>query len=183
MARSLKLAAQGLALAAVAGLLGLLIWDVAHKSSAGAAQQLAKHEIVVAPGWTLPRLDREGTLALASLRGRVAVLNFWASWCLGCKAEAKTLAEASREWGPRGVVFVGIDANDFERSAHKFMRRYAVPYAVVRDASGSTLGRYGVTGFPETFFVRPNGKLVDVHIEGAASRAQIDEGIKRALES
>jgi thiol-disulfide isomerase/thioredoxin len=173
--------AQLAAVAVVVALLGLLVWDVAHSSGGGAAKKVDAGKIVPAPKLRLPHLDGGGTFDLASYRGRVVVINFWASWCVPCKAEARTLAAAATRWKPKGVVFVGVDAQDFSGAAKRFVKRYGVPYGIVRDGLGSSLGHWGVTAFPETFFVDRRGRLVPPHITGQASRGAIDEGVRRAL--
>ena len=68
---------------AVLALLGLLVWDVAHSNGPGVAQKVDKGKIVPAPNLDLPRLDAAGRLSLASLRGKVSVVNFWESYCTG----------------------------------------------------------------------------------------------------
>ena len=180
-----RLVAQGIAVAGVVALLGLLVWKVAFDRSGGAAAQLARGETPLAPAFVLERLDTEGTLDLASLRGKGVVLNFWASWCIPCRDEAPVLEQAWRENRARGLVVVGIDAQDFKGDARRFMRRFGLTYPVVYDGKGSTLGRYGVTGFPETFFVDRAGKLVGERIAGGVdterNRARFDQGIELAL--
>ena len=180
MSRPLKLGAQAVAVAAVVGLLALLIWKIVSDNG-GAASALKKGEHPLAPGFTLPRLDRQGKLSLASLRGKVVVLNFWASWCVPCKKEAPRLEAASKRFGPRGVVVVGVDAQDFSGDARRFMRRYGVTYPVVHDGPGSTLSRYGVTGFPETFFVRRDGRLTGDRVEGEVGEEELMRNIGLAL--
>jgi cytochrome c biogenesis protein CcmG/thiol:disulfide interchange protein DsbE len=177
MRRLLQLAASAVVLA----LLGLLVWDLTHNATSDVAQKVNAGKIVPAPRLVLPHLQGRGTFDLASYRGQVVVVNFWASWCLGCKDEARALAAAAKRWKPKGVVFVGVDAQDFSGAAKRFVARYDIPYKVIRDREGATLGHWGVTAFPETFFVDGSGRLVPPHIEGAASRAEIDEGIRRAL--
>ena len=176
-------AVRVLVVAVVLALLGLLVWDVANGSGDHVAKDVDRGEVVQAPNFTLPRLNGDGKLALASLRGRVVVLNFWQSYCPPCKREARDLAAAHAHWSKKGVVFVGIDVQDFKGPAREFMQRYGITYTVVRDGAGSTLGHYGVTGFPETFFVDRSGRVVPPHILGIASRRELDDGIRRALKS
>jgi cytochrome c biogenesis protein CcmG, thiol:disulfide interchange protein DsbE len=172
MARPLRLGAQAIALGLVASLLALLVWKLAHQPSVPKGS---------APDFTLPRLDRDGHLQLAALRGKAVVLNFWASWCIPCKEEAPRLQAASRRWAADGVVVVGIDSQDFRGDARRFARRYGVTYPIVHDGPGKTRDSYGVTGFPETFFIDRRGKLVGDHIQGPVSTSQLRDNIKTAL--
>ena len=183
MASRLKLAGQALALAAVAGLLALLIWRVAHQNG-GVASQVEHGKRPQAPNFALARLDRPGRLSLASLRGKAVVLNFWASWCIPCKEEAPRLEAAWRRWRTRGVVILGVDANDFSGDAKRFIHRHRVTYPVVHDRGGSkVVAPYGLTGFPETFFVDRAGKLVGEHINGPVTDQKLDRNIRLALRS
>jgi cytochrome c biogenesis protein CcmG/thiol:disulfide interchange protein DsbE len=171
----LKVVSQALAVALVAGLLALLVWKLARGGSqhVSAGQQ--------APSFTLPRIGAPGTLSLSSLRGKAVVLNFWASWCIPCKEEAPLLESAARRWGSRGVVVLGVDSEDFTTDARAFMRRHGVTYPVVHDGDGSRAERYGVSAFPETFFLARSGRVV-LHVPGQiVNRAQLDEGIRKAL--
>jgi cytochrome c biogenesis protein CcmG, thiol:disulfide interchange protein DsbE len=169
--------------AGVLALLGLLVWSVAHRHGPGVAVAVDRGERVPAPKLDLPRLDAPGRLSLASLRGKVVVVNFWQSSCVPCKQEAKALAAASAHWRTRGVVFVGVDSLDLKSTGRAYMKHYDVEYPNVRDALGSTYPNWGVTGTPETFFVDRRGRVVPPHIIGQASRQTLDEGIRRALRS
>jgi cytochrome c biogenesis protein CcmG/thiol:disulfide interchange protein DsbE len=182
MASRVKLAGQVGAVALVAALLGLLVWKVAHQNG-GAASKVDRGKTVAAPGFALNRLDAPGRLALRQLRGRAVVLNFWASWCVPCKQEVGKLEAASRRWKPRGAVIVGVDVNDFKGDARHFLRAYGVTYPTVHDGHGTTVGPYGLTGFPETFFVNRRGQLVGQHIDGPVTDEQLAQNIRRALES
>jgi cytochrome c biogenesis protein CcmG/thiol:disulfide interchange protein DsbE len=185
MAGRAKLVAQGIAVVGVVALLGLLVWKVAFEDSGGAAERLARGETPPAPAFTLERLDTEGTLSLASLRGKAVVLNFWASWCIPCKDEAPLLEEAWQQHRDRGLVVLGVDAQDFKGDARKFMARYGLTYPIVHDGKGSTLGSYGITGFPETFFVDRQGNLVGERLVGGLdlerNREKFTQGIELAL--
>jgi cytochrome c biogenesis protein CcmG/thiol:disulfide interchange protein DsbE len=171
--------------AGVLALLGLLVWDVAHNRGSGVAGKVDKGKIVAAPNLDLPILGEPGKLSLASLRGKVVVVNFWQSSCLPCKQEARTLAAAARAWKAKNpnVVFVGVDALDFDGPAKAYVKHYGVGYVNVRDATGKTYPNWGVTGVPETFFVDRRGRVVPPHIVSAASRQDLDAGIARALRS
>ena len=95
----------------VVALLGLLVWDVAHGSGGGVASKVDHGHAVKEPKMELPFLSRSGTFDLASYRGKVVVLNFWASWCVDCKLEAKALRDAAAA-SHKNVVFVGVDGSD-----------------------------------------------------------------------
>jgi cytochrome c biogenesis protein CcmG/thiol:disulfide interchange protein DsbE len=173
-------AAQGAAVTAVLALLGLLVWDLAHQSGGKVARDVDKGEIVPAPLFTRDRVDTSGKLSLSSLRGKVVVLNFWQSYCAPCTHEARTLANSSRRWAGRDVVFLGVDEQDLRGPALKFMHRFGITYPIVADDLGLT-GHYGVTGYPETFFIDRRGRVVPPHIVGPATRKTLDDGIRKAL--
>jgi cytochrome c biogenesis protein CcmG/thiol:disulfide interchange protein DsbE len=80
-------------------------------------------------------------------------------------------------------VVVGVDAQDFSGDARRFMRAHKLTYPNVHDGPGKVLPKYGVTGFPETYFVGRGGKLVGERIQGEISKQQLTVGIKRALAS
>ncbi|MFL5953661.1 MAG: TlpA family protein disulfide reductase [Gaiellaceae bacterium] len=173
------------AVASVLALLGLLVWDLVHQNGPGVAVKVDKGKIVPAPKLNLPRLTGGGRVSLASLRGKVVVVNFWQSSCYPCKLEARDVAAASRAWAAKGndVVFLGVNAQDLKGPARAYLKRYDVPYVNVRDPLGNEWPKWGVTAVPETFFVDRRGNVVPPHITGQASRQEIEDGIRRALRS
>jgi cytochrome c biogenesis protein CcmG/thiol:disulfide interchange protein DsbE len=183
-------AAQGVAVAVVLGLLGLLVWDLVHGSGSKIAGDVASDKIVPAPPFTKARVDTSGTLSLASLRGKVVVLNFWQSYCAPCTHEARTLANSYRRWQGKGVVFVGVDEQDLRGPALKFIRRFDITYPIVADDLSLT-GHYGVTGYPETYFIDRRGRIVPAvsegkiigHIVGPATHQMLNENIRKALDT
>jgi cytochrome c biogenesis protein CcmG/thiol:disulfide interchange protein DsbE len=171
--------AQVAAVAVVAGLLGLLVWDLAHTSGGGVAKDVDSGKQVTAPNWTRPRLDTDGQLSLASTNGKVRVLNFWASWCVPCAEEAPALEAAAQRWSKQGVVFIGINGQDLRGKALAFIDKHEITYPNVVD-SGRLSGRYGVTGYPETFFVDADGTVTG-HIISRVSQKELDQEIRKAL--
>jgi cytochrome c biogenesis protein CcmG, thiol:disulfide interchange protein DsbE len=163
MALRLKLAAQVLALLLVAGLLVLLGWKVRHQESGKLVSNVADGKKPDAPSFRLSRLDSGGHLELASLRDKVVLINFWATWCDPCKRELPRLQRAWRQYRGRDVVFVGVDSQDFDSNARKAIRRYGMTYPVVYDGSGKVLGRYGGLPLPRTFIVDRRGRIVSYH--------------------
>jgi cytochrome c biogenesis protein CcmG/thiol:disulfide interchange protein DsbE len=171
------------AVSLVAVLLVLLGWKMvtaARGQNLGSAVTAGRSP--AAPEFELPRLGGKGTLRLSSLRGKVVVVNFWASWCAPCKDEAPLLERAWRRWRARGVVILGVNAQDFTSDARAFVRRYGLTYPSVHDAAGETLERYGVTGFPETWFVNREGRLVAERVQGPLTAVQLERDIEVALE-
>jgi cytochrome c biogenesis protein CcmG/thiol:disulfide interchange protein DsbE len=157
--RNPKRTVQAVSVVVVLVLAGVLGWRVAS-SGGGVAGELDHGKRVPAPPLTLRRLDTPGTLSLASLRGKVVAINFWASWCGPCRDEAPLLQRAWTENRAKGLVVLGVDANDYSGDARRFVRRHGLTYPILHDAHGSTLGHWGVPGLPTTFVVDRGGRVV-----------------------
>jgi cytochrome c biogenesis protein CcmG, thiol:disulfide interchange protein DsbE len=179
MSRPLKLTGQIVALACLAGLLGLLVWRLTH-------QQHAPPVGSPAPTFTLHRLGGQGTVSLAALRGRPVVLNFWASWCVTCKSEAKVLERAWSQYRGRGVVFLGVDYHDLAPDARRFVAAHGLRFTMLQDGSGAVTARYGIIQAPETYIVGRSGRIV-AHMAGpittAGFGAEFRQGLVEALRS
>jgi len=173
MAARLKLTGQLAAVALVAGLLALLVWKVVHGSGATAQPQ----------NFTLQRLDKPGKLELASLRGKVVVLNFMASWCGPCGQEAPAIEKVWKAYKSKGVVIVGVDTADDSSDARAFVRAHKLTYPIVRSIGYSIWGPYGLTGVPETRVIDRNGKYAQTQFHGAVSGADLRRAIDQALRS
>ena len=118
-----------------------------------------------APPFTLTLFDGR-TLRLEELRGKVVFLNFWASWCPPCRAEARMLETAWQTYKDRDVVFLGVDTQDRDEAAGAFLREFNVSYLNGRDASGKIPINYGVWGLPETFIIDRGGRITYKHVGG-----------------
>jgi cytochrome c biogenesis protein CcmG/thiol:disulfide interchange protein DsbE len=182
-------AAQIASAVVVLALLGLLVWKTTHNKTGKIAREADSGHVIAAYEFTAKRVGEPGNLSLASLRGKVVVLNFWQSYCPPCTHEAPVVSASSKHWAGKDVVFVGVDEQDLSGPATKFMRRFDITYPIVAD-SGPLIGHYGVTGYPETFFIDKRGRVIPLppnstgqvgHIIGAATPQLLDLGIRTAL--
>jgi cytochrome c biogenesis protein CcmG, thiol:disulfide interchange protein DsbE len=184
MAPRVKFVLQAVAVLVVASLVALLGWRVAEQEEGrGLDGALAAGQRPAAPEFTLERLDGNGSISLADYRGKAVVVNFWASWCGPCKTEAPLLQDAWERYREQGLVVLGIDAQDLRADGRRFVERYGLTYPVAFDGGGSTLGRWGVPAFPETWFVGRDGRLVGEHIRGEFTEEQLETNIELALEA
>jgi cytochrome c biogenesis protein CcmG/thiol:disulfide interchange protein DsbE len=178
----MRTAVRAVAGAVVAVLAGVLVWHLTHQRDT-VAPEVARHQIVRAPNFTLDRLVGHGSLSLASLRGKAVVVNFWASDCQPCKQEMPRLVSFAHTWSGRGVVVVGVDVLEYRKGpAQAFSRHYRATYPMVFDPTGSTVGPWGVAATPQTFFVDRRGRIVD-HVLGPVTDKTLRTGVQRALQA
>jgi thiol-disulfide isomerase/thioredoxin len=120
---------------------------------------------------------------LDGLRGRVVVVNFWASWCVPCRQEMPALEQASRGWTEAGkpVTVIGVDASDVRSEAAKFLTRVGVTYPTVYDQQGLRGGvaaSWSVTALPQTWFVARDGSRagrIAGRLQADDLRSRVDE--------
>ncbi len=158
---------MGLQAAGIALLVALvaLFAQSVLQGSATVAAELGDGKRPQAPNFTLPRLSGTGDVSLRSFRGKVVLLNFWASWCAPCREEAPLFNQIQSQYGRRGVVVVGVDSQDFASAARSFARRLHVNYTLVRDSSNDVTNRWGVSsGFPVTFVIDRQGAVQKVFV-------------------
>lgn len=121
-----------------------------------------------------------GSLRLSDLRGRIVLVNFWASWCPPCREEARRLATAAETYAGRGVTLVGVNEWDSEANARDFLRQFDVRYPNGPDPTGRVAIEYGVTGLPETYVVNREGSLVRRWV-GPFSQQELERFVEDAL--
>lgn len=142
-----------IAVLAVLAVLGLLVFGLLSKGSSGVA--LGEP----APSGSLPQLEGAGAGSLADYRGQWVLVNFWASWCVPCRAEAPELERFQRRHGGPRFTVLGIDSRDLSGDGRDFVRRYRLSYPQLRDGDGEMAHEYGTTGVPENFLIAPDGKV------------------------
>jgi cytochrome c biogenesis protein CcmG/thiol:disulfide interchange protein DsbE len=161
----------GLVIAAAVALLALLTFGVADQATNSSIDSEVAHgRFPVAPQLqlALPELGSSARESLADLRGKVVVLNVFASWCDPCKAEAPVLEQAQRTLAAHGGTVLGVTYLDNSDDSERFVRQEHITYPVIRDVSGSFVRSFGTTGVPETFVINRTGRIV------ALRRFQLD---------
>lgn len=166
---------------ALVALGAILVRAVVNSSDArGFPAQAAAGELPAAPAFDLETLDGTGRVTSEDLRGSVAVVNFWASWCDPCKDEAPLIEELWRTDGePKGVIFLGIDTQDLREDAREFAQTYGLTYPLVYDEGGAVARRWGVGAFPETFVLDREGRAV-AWFPGVVTAEGLREAIAKA---
>jgi cytochrome c biogenesis protein CcmG/thiol:disulfide interchange protein DsbE len=122
------------------------------------------------PEFSLPLLGSGSRFGSSDLEGKPVVINFWASWCIPCREEARVLEAAWKKYGPQGVHVLGVNVQDSEEDAQAFVKEFGLTYPTVRDKDLTLWTKLGVSGLPETFFVDSEGVFF-----GVGSGDQVDQ--------
>lgn len=123
-------------------------------------------------------LDIEGeTHRLAEYRGKVVVLNFWATWCPPCRAEMPSMQAAWEKVKHKNVVFLGVDVGEDEDTVFEFTANYPVDFPLLLDTDSKVIRQWPVRGLPTTYVIDPLGKVVYQAIGGREwdSKALLDK--------
>ncbi|MEZ4713610.1 MAG: TlpA disulfide reductase family protein [Caldilineaceae bacterium] len=128
----------------------------------------------LAPDFEFTTFDGE-TIRLADLKGKGVVLNFWASWCDPCRAEAALLQEVAQREEGNGIIFLGLDYLDQEHAALAYLAEYGITYPNGPDLQSAIARRYRINGVPETFFITPNGEIDFTVIGPIQSEAALNQ--------
>lgn len=157
-----RLVIPGIAVVAAVALLALLAFGVANQGTSSSIDaSVARGEYPMAPNAhvALPVLGSTRTESLADLRGKVVVLNVFASWCDPCQAEAPVLEQEQHKLVHDNATILGVTYLDNSRDSEQFMRQWHLTYPVIRDISGSFVHSFGTTGVPETFVINRSGRV------------------------
>ncbi|HYG98180.1 MAG TPA: TlpA disulfide reductase family protein [Terriglobales bacterium] len=172
-------------IAIVGAVLLVMILVGVRKSRQGGADgtslHVAKVKGAVAPEFALQDVETGKTVRLSEFKGKAVLLNFWATWCPPCKVEIPWFVDLQKQYGPDGLVVIGVAMDDAERQEiAAFTRSMGVNYPILlgTNAISDTYG--GVERLPTTFFIGRDGKITE-RVFGATSHGHVEEKVKAAL--
>jgi len=113
-----------------------------------------------APAFTLPGLKSDN-VSLAQYRGKVVVLNFWATWCPPCVMETPSLEQFASEMKSDGVTVIGVSVDENGQQLRQFVKEYHLTYPIARDPNAALSHRYGTFKFPETYIIGRDGHVAE----------------------
>jgi len=171
-ARIWSTGARVLVILGVLGFIGLLGWGLYQVQKEPLAKGLA-------PDFTLTSFEGQ-TYTLSDLRGKVVIINFWASWCPPCREEAAYLEQTWRKYKDQGVIFIGVDYADAEKPALAYIDEFDITYFNGPDLGTRISQSYNIKGVPETYYVAKDGTLRGNKI-GPLKAPELDNKIEELL--
>ncbi len=133
-----------------------------------------------APAFTLTTLDGK-QVSLADYKGKAVLVNFWATWCAPCKLEMPWFIDFEKEYGPQGLVVLGVTQDDAPKDEiQKFVQKIGLNYPVLIGGDKISTAYGGIEYLPSTFYIGRDGKVV-AQAAGLISRDEVEANIKKAL--
>jgi len=133
-----------------------------------------------APDFELKSVDGK-VVRLRDYRGKAVVLNFWATWCVPCKEEMPWLIAYQKQYGPQGLIVLGISMDKSKELVQPFAQKMAVNYPILL-GNQAVADQYYVKGLPTSVFIDRNGRITD-QVPGMPTRSFLENEIKLALEN
>jgi cytochrome c biogenesis protein CcmG, thiol:disulfide interchange protein DsbE len=145
---------------AVIALVALLVYGVTSSGPSRTLDgQISRGEKPAAPALQLTSLHDGAKRSLADYKGKVVVLNVWASWCVPCREESPLLQRWHQKMEPLGGTVLGVDTLDIKDDALGFIKKYKLTYPQLNDREGAAIKKLGTAQYPETFVVDKQGRM------------------------
>ena len=132
-----------------------------------------------APSFVAPKVGGQ-LVSLENYKNKPLVLNFWASWCPPCRDETPGMERIWRKYEDQGVVILGINVQDGEKEAERYISEFGITFSNALDLDGSITVDYGVTGLPVTFFI-DNDSVVTGRWVGSISEDRLDNWVSNLI--
>jgi thiol-disulfide isomerase/thioredoxin len=152
-----------------------------YRHARGTAGSARREQLREAPDFTLPRVDG-GQLRLSSYRGKIVLLDFWATWCVPCREATPHFVELQRKYGDRGLQIIGISMDDSPDPVRTYYQQFGINYPVAMGTADVGAAYGGVLGLPIAFLVDREGRIYARHI-GATDVAVFENEITKLLGS
>jgi thiol-disulfide isomerase/thioredoxin len=126
----------------------------------------------------------EGTLP-ASLKDKVVMLDFWASWCEPCKASFPAMNDLQKKYGPQGLVVIAVNVDEKRADMEDFLKKNAASFTVVRDAGQKLVDKAGIGTMPTSFLIGRDGRVRHVHTgyKGDETKKKYEKEIEALLKN
>jgi peroxiredoxin len=163
------------------------VWVFLSRATAAAttngAPPPSPREGFSAPDFTLDILG-DGQVTLSKLRGKVVIINIWASWCPPCREEMPAIEKVYRAYKDLGLEVLGINTTnqDSEVEAAAFVQQLGLTFPIPLDRTGGVSAAYNVRGLPTTFFIDQEGVIREVVVGGPMSEALIQSRVEKLLQ-
>jgi len=158
-----------------------LTWTWVSRPNANNGSTQRSPSEAMAPTLDLPMLEG-GRVDLAQLRGKVVVLNFWATWCPPCRAEMAELNATHHALGERGLMVLGVNQAQDQQTVQQFMKEQNLSFPIALDQRGEVSQRYRVIALPTTFIIDRAGHIREVLHGGALTRPLIESKVNALLD-
>jgi thiol-disulfide isomerase/thioredoxin len=160
----------------------LAVYKVTRRSSsAGTMRGPSPMVHAIAPEFSLSDLNNQ-PLDLANYRGKVVLLDFWATWCTPCRGEIPHFVELQNTYAEQGLQVIGISMDDDAKPVREFYRQYKMNYPVALGTEKVAESYGGVLGLPVTFLIGRDGRVAVKHL-GEVNMPALDQEIKSLLQA